>query len=334
MSRPIPAALGRLGAKVRSKVTARPLAVTLAHLGRPSLGPYYVTLAGKPVEHPRVDAFGGVLAVDRRTGATYLHPVTNTHLAYIWHARHLEAGDDESRARFLGVLEALAQSGQPGAGGALVWPYPVVAFRGHRVPWLSAMAQGQVVGVACRGFELTGDERWLDLARRAFVPFERPIAEGGVCSDDTRLGVFYEEYAYFEREAQRHTLNGMASALFGLYDLAKIAGDAAPRAAFDQGAATIRANLPRYDFPFCSAYDLRHVVSGAAPLFNPHYNSVHVAHLHILAGMTGDAYFDGVADAWSGKLEDPVNRARMGAWYVAWKLGDWAGRARERLGRG
>jgi len=293
----------------------RPLdkAFTVEYLGRPELGPYYMDLTEKMVDHPRRDERGGILELYRPTGEVYFHPIKNTHYAFGLYAQYLDSGSTEKQQEFLKAADAIIASGVLREDGSRVWYYPHQYSPGQRTPWISAMAQGQVVGVMARAFELTGEARYLDCAREALVPFTKRIEEGGVCSDDQSLGVFYEEYAHAGKGYQHHTLNGMTSALFCIHDFWKRTGDEDARRLFDRGVATIRRNLPKYDFPFCSAYDLRQELGWPRPVFSAHYNAVHVAHLRVLARMTGDAYFEGVADCWDRKLRDPCHRLRL-AW--------------------
>ncbi|GBE30110.1 hypothetical protein BMS3Bbin04_01136 [bacterium BMS3Bbin04] len=175
------------------------------------------------------------------------------------------------------------------------------------------MAQGVIISVLARAYETTRDERYLELARKTMICFDRDVQDGGVRCEAKR-GVFYEEYAFVETNKQHHTLNGMLAALFGLYDLHKVCGDETARRLFDEGTATIRANLPAFDLQFITSYDLRHEY-GEPPLLVSRYHQMHVGQLTILAGMTGDQYFQGVADVWDRKLMDPINRLRLTMWY-------------------
>ena len=183
------------------------------------------------------------------------------------------------------------------------------------------MAQGQVVAVLCRAYQETNDGRYLDLAKRAAIPFSLDIKDGGVRSIDPVRGVFYEEYAFHEYNKQHHTLNGMLSALMGIYDLWKVTRHDHYRNIFDVGVQTIGNNLMSYDFPFCSSYDLRHE-HGEYPMMQPRYNSVHVAHLKIMAKMTKNPYFETVSEKWNTKLQSKFNRLCYFIFYVTWKLKD------------
>ncbi len=301
--------------------------VNTSYLNARRLGPYYVSLLAKLGEARERDQHGGVLYRQHPRGAPWLHPTKSAHHALAHYERYLAEGRAEDREELLRVAEALVRGAVRQADGTATWPYHATFFPDQRAPWLSAMGQGQAIAVLCRAWEESGDERFLATARSALGVFLKEIANGGVRCVDPRRGVFFEEYAFFEEGRQHHTLNGMMAALFGVYDLWKVTGDELPRRVFDEGVATIRGNLMAYHFPFCSSYDLRHE-HGQRPLFQARYHIVHVCHLRILAGMTGDGYFAGVADVWERTLADRINRLRLASWYLGWKAGDVIGAAR------
>ena len=296
---------------------AEPKIYSLEFLDQPSLGPYYMNLDHKLVDYPNRDAHGGIL--ETYENQEYFHPIRNTHYAFALYARYLDNDIEDDKNEFLRIADAIVANGIKRDDGARVWHYPQSFFPGQETPWISAMAQGQIIAVMARAYECTNNESYLKVAHEAFLPFLKPIADGGVRSDDQLLGIFYEEFAHKECYYQHHTLNGMLSALFGLYDYWKLTGREEVRDAFDLGVATIRRNLVHYDKPFCSTYDLRHVIGNVPPLLVARYHAVHVGHLHILSAMTEDGYFDGVADCWSRKLGDKINRLRLAVAYLIWR---------------
>lgn len=302
--------------------------VNTSFLGERRLGPYYVSLLAKLGEARERDQHGGVLYRQHPRAMPWLHPTKSAHHALAHYERYLAEGRAEDREELLCVAEALVEGAVRQVDGTTTWPYHSSFFPGQRVPWLSAMGQGQAMAVLCRAWEESGDERFLATARSALGVFFKGIADGGVRCVDSRRGVFFEEYAFHEEGRQHHTLNGMMAALFGVYDLWKATKDEMARRVFEEGVTTIRANLTAYHFPFCSSYDLRHE-HGQRPLFQARYHIVHVCHLRILAGMTGDGYFAGVADLWERTLTDRINRLRLASWYLGWKTADVAQAVRQ-----
>lgn len=285
------------------------------------LGPYYVSLSEKLVEYPDRCEKGGILLTDYWTGNLYFAPIKNVHYIMALYERYIKKRDDKDKITMIQVSDALLSHKSEQEDGTYVWPHKQQTFDGQKVPWLHGMAQGLIIAALLRVYELTNNDKYLSASRATLKSFQKSIRKGGVRSDDTKNGVFYEEYAFWEKNRQNHTLNGMMAALFGIYDFWKVTRDESAHLLFEEGVRTIRKNLMRYDFPFCSSYDLRHE-KGEKHIFNTRYNAVHVAHLTILSVMTGDKYFEGVAKCWDKKLRDRINRLRVVFYYLKWKFYD------------
>ena len=317
---------GRLIAS-RQKInwTHKRIEVRTDYVCRESLGPYYLSLREKLESGTNTKALLMFAASGCEPSGAFYHPTVNGHVALALYERYLETGEKRERSLFLEKAEELLAQGQRRMG-ALVWPYPAALTRQELVPWLSAMGQGHAIAVLARAYEETGAEKYLKGAMSAFVPFTRRIAEGGVRSDDPEYNGFLEEYAYRESAHQFHTLNGMMAALMCLWDLAKVGGSGEVRSVVEDGVAAVRRELAAYDFGFCSAYDLRHVVARKRPLFYGHYNAVHVAQLKVMSVMTGDAYFGATSDAWDKKLQDRGNRRRLRNAYFLQRIDEVVGR--------
>ncbi|MCB9911373.1 MAG: hypothetical protein H6827_00105 [Planctomycetes bacterium] len=297
----------------------------LEALNTKRLGPYYTSLKKKlPVRFPR-DKDHACLTQNPVTGRSFFNPIATAHAAHAHYEVYLQRNEPEHRAEFLRYAQALRVKAESGREGGLVLPFTDVHYLGQQIPWLSAMAQGHAIMVWLRAWEETKAEVWLGSAEAAAVPFTRDVADGGVRCEDV-YGVFYEEYAFKESGKQRHTLNGMMSSLMGLHDLWKVTGKEQYRGLFMTGVNTLRKCLTMYQFPFCTAYDLRHL-QGQLPIMQAHYHAVHVAHLTILHAMTGDPYLLAVAEAWKTMLASRYNRLCLFLHYVNAKRCDMKGDA-------
>ena len=166
-----------------------------------------------------------------------------------------------------------------------------------RAPWPSGMAQGRGLSVLTRAWQLTGEERYIEGARRALPVFTVPIERGGI-SDTYDGNATYEEYP---AQPAPHVLNGMIFALFGLWDMARAQpGDPHAKELFERGVASVEAMLPLYDTGWWSLYDLYHR-ERPAPL-NPcttHYHDMHIKQLMALHAITGRELFDVMARRWA-----------------------------------
>ena len=134
-------------------------------------------------------------------------------------------------------------------GGGIAWEY-YFSFDGGAPPWTSAMSQGTAIQALTEASEAFHDKSYLDLARRALPIFHDSPPTG--VSVKTTLGNRYLLYSFAPGAA---VLNGFLQSLIGLYDYAKVSGDADALQLFESGDAVARAELPSYDTGAWSLYE-------------------------------------------------------------------------------
>ncbi|MFH1559952.1 MAG: D-glucuronyl C5-epimerase family protein, partial [Chloroflexota bacterium] len=164
------------------------------------------------------------------------------------------------------------------------------------IPWVSAMAQGQIISVLLRAYQLTADMGYYNDAEKALKAFRFPTVRGGVTWTDERGYAFYEEYP---SQPPCHVLNGHIWAMLGLYDFYRVADSQEALELFDAGVATMKKYLPYYDTGYWSKHDL---------LRQPGYTAIRYHHYHIellkvLHEITGDNLFGDYVQRWSSYLK-------------------------------
>jgi len=243
------------------------------------------------IDYP-ADSHG--VPVYTRKGKRYLHPVSAAQQGLRQLATYVKTQDPVFLDRAQVIADALVAAGVK-ADGALWIPYRF-DFNLHgkaadvmRAPWYSGMAQGQVLSLVSRLYELTGKARDLDAARRIFASF----AVVGMRSKPwvswvERRYLWLEEYP---GKPPDHTLNGFIFALYGIYDFYEVTHSAAAARVFQGGLTTVRHYLPEFRNPGgISHYCLLHLV------LSPKYHHIHIGQLRQLRTMTGDAFFATMAD--------------------------------------
>ncbi|WP_293169985.1 D-glucuronyl C5-epimerase family protein [Oceanithermus sp.] len=220
--------------------------------------------------------------------------------------RYLERGNAADREAFLRVANWFMRPKDA------LWRYTFDRGR-LRAPWISAMAQGQGVSVLVRAWRTTGEARYLEQARRATIPFQAPIAAGGLRSSVEGRCPFWEEYP---EEPPVHVLNGFFFALIGVLDLATHADDATSLARSMSDAVERCVEL--WDLGYWSSYDLAHRVHGWANPATVAYHQLHVAQLRFLAQHLGSERLRATAARWEGYARDP--RARLRAMWEKVRL--------------
>jgi heparosan-N-sulfate-glucuronate 5-epimerase len=184
-------------------------------------------------------------------------------------------------------------------GGWEAWP---PGFRRTGSLPYSAMAQGEAASVLVRAFSATGDDAYLEGARRALSPMLLPIKKGGT-SWLTSEGLILEEVPF---RVPKTILNGWIFALYGLYDFTIADDSQDAQEALEATLSALLARLQMYDAQFWSFYD----TSGT--LASPFYHRLHIAQLEALE-LSYPEYagrFRELRDTFQGQLASRLNVAR------------------------
>jgi heparosan-N-sulfate-glucuronate 5-epimerase len=233
-----------------------------AHVDAEGLGGYHIDLSIKADETGWPPSW-------LRPDAPY---VVHAQWALGSYERYLETSDERWLEWALAAARELARS-QERTGhlqGGLVHREPFPHTFHLAPPWLSAMAQGQAASLLVRLHRETGDESLAEAARRALLPLDVGVSEGGVRAE-LGGGPFFEEYP---TAPSSYVLNGGIFALWGCHDVAAALGDGAATRLWREGLEVLATGIDRWDTGFWSRYDLYpHAVPNIAS------SSYHVLHL-------------------------------------------------------
>lgn len=216
--------------------------------------------------------------------------------------------DESLKANFLVQARFLVSSFEERDGMAC-WSYPFEnTYFGVEPGWISGIGQSHIAGVLLRAWSLTGEPHFRDVAMKALEPYFRPMASGGVVTDDER-GFWVQEVASPEAKVFC-ILNGHITGILGLLDIATITGDDTLLALFHRGVTTVRDHLSQFDAGFSSFYSLE-VRDGDLPKIAPRggYNAIHAWQLEQLFEITGDLAFKHMADRF--RRYEETNDARI-----------------------
>ncbi len=161
-------------------------------------------------------------------------------------------------------------------------------------PWPSAFSQSRAISILLRGYQLTENEKYFQLAEEALRSFTKPVSEGGVTSFTTH-GPFYEEYT---AEQPTLVLNGMIFALFGIMDFTRVYPEnATAKQLFDDGINTLENILPEFDMGYWTRYNL--CQAKWYPEIDPAtvgYQRLHISQMDVLYRFTGNGIFNEYAN--------------------------------------
>jgi hypothetical protein len=184
--------------------------------------------------------------------------------------------------------------------GGLAWEY-YFPYRAGPAPWVSGLAQGTALQALSRAATRLGREADIfPYTSRGLAIFERPAPEG--VNVPAGAGVHYAQYSF---EPELRILNGFIQSLVGLFDYAKLAGDARARALFEAGERRAREEVPAYDTGAWSLYS-RGSVERESDLG---YHTLLRDFLESLCDRTADPLYCGAESNFDAYLEEPPELA-------------------------
>jgi hypothetical protein len=270
------------------------------------LGFAHVYVAGETGETSRWLS-SSVYAVE----AARRDPIDTCHLAIDRFHAFLETGEVAVRDDFVAITRGLLELGRTvelGGRACFVIPhaYQVDGYAKHATPWINAMVQGWAGAVFARAYQLTGEERFAQAARRTAGPCFVPVARGGVRDIERNGYAFYEKYPFPGQT--RHVLNGFLASLLGFWDVVRATGDRDTQAAFEEGVAALDDTvLESYDSGHTTLYDQRRDACVTPSCV--FYTWVHVRQIAALARITRQQRLFSWAERWRAYTQGTEHRA-------------------------
>jgi heparosan-N-sulfate-glucuronate 5-epimerase len=247
----------------------------------------------------------GVLYNDAKMGYPALyHPTTIAQYALAHWNAYIATDDIKHQEAFMIQANWLVEHESRLADDRGGWPMPFpLAYYNASTPWLSALTQGNCISVLVRAYDVTDENIFLEVARRAIRTFDLDISQGGVSSSIADKGVFFFEEVAVCPPA--HVLNGYLLALFGLYDYVALTGDDSIHDLIQRSFAVFLSIMDEFDTGYWSYYDLR--FKGLAPRF---YHALHITLLEALARYTGNEQCAALAERWKRYQQSFLCRMR------------------------
>ncbi|MDQ3647308.1 MAG: D-glucuronyl C5-epimerase family protein, partial [Actinomycetota bacterium] len=181
-----------------------------------------------------------------------LQPLVNFKRANLMHGACTKGGGGCRRDRLARLVAELNRTASRRSPRFIAWEYYFL-FGGGSPPWMSGMAQATAVQALARASKLLNRPDYLAVARRALPAFSAS-APGGVKARGFRGGRHYLQYSFDRR---LFIMNAFLQSLIGLYDYAKITGDARARALFQVAEPEAQSEVPAFDVGDWSKYSYR-----------------------------------------------------------------------------
>jgi heparosan-N-sulfate-glucuronate 5-epimerase len=203
---------------------------------------------------------------------------------------YLKSKSDDDKARFMNFVDWFFENVElsDNLGARWMTDVSLPAYK-NPGPWQSAFSQSRGISILLRGYQLTGDIKYAEMAEKALKPFTIDVKDGGV-TQFTQWGPFYEEYTAV---VPTLVLNGMIFSICGIYDFVRVFPDnVLARELYENGIQTIINILPDYDLGFWSRYNLCN--ADWYPKIDPAtigYQYLHITQLRMLYKLTQNNTF-------------------------------------------
>jgi hypothetical protein len=218
------------------------------------------------------------------------YPVTISSRAEEHYLRYKETGEEEHLEKFYNNLEWLIENRRETEEFIVFPSYFEYPYYGCEKGWVSAMAQGFVLKDLTYAFELTRDEKYINLAEGVLNSFKVEIKDGGVLYVDPEDGgTWYAEYTCNDPP---RVLNGFWYALDGIHYYYQATGDEEAKALYISGVAEVISHLHEFDTGEWTYYDLEGYPSDET------YHSLHIEIMEKLYKQTGEKVFFEYGERW------------------------------------
>ena len=228
-----------------------------------------------------------------------------------------ETGDNTRLDKFLSVADWHVENLEPNKYGIPVWHhYFDFDYRDTlKSPWYSGLAQGLGFSVLLRAYKETGDNKYLDCHKSAYLSMVTSVDKGGVIFTDSDNNPWLEEYIV---DPPTHILNGFLWGLWGIYDAWIYLEDESAKELFFRLSATVEKNLHLYDTGYWSLYEQ----SGLRlpMLASPFYHDLHIVQLGIMHELTGKPVYETYHKRWIAYRDNTFSRKRAYFMKVLFKI--------------
>ncbi len=222
-----------------------------------------------------------------------------------------------SREKILKYADAVIEKHINNKGNAIIevdFPWPPYKIT---QTWRSALYNGRLLQLLMRAYELSNEDKYLNICKVIIDTFFIDINNNGVRVVLSENEWWYEEYATNEIKPP-FILNGMISATRCIYDYFKLTNSEKAEELYKKGMNAIKSNLHFYDRNGYSYYDKIGNIS------SPYYHDFHINLLDYLRNEFKDEIFEEYYKKWSSNLKwnffirslkNPTNRS-MAALFI------------------
>jgi heparosan-N-sulfate-glucuronate 5-epimerase len=182
--------------------------------------------------------------------------------------------------------------------GVWINRYPMDVFN-LKHEWSSALSQAFGISALTRAYRETGNDKYLEAAKKAMDAFYKNVKEGGVLFQKNDF-ICFEEYT---TPTPSCVLNGHIFAIWSLFDMKELVKDEKIENLYFKSIKSLAANIKRWDIGYWSRYDLWDKHYNVASYF---YHKLHIKQLRILYKLTDNKVFKEYADKWESRKNNII----------------------------
>jgi len=217
--------------------------------------------AHKGIAHTKIQADeNGVLTVDYHgVQRKVYNPLTVASGGLSYYADYVKGIDKEqSKNKFISSGDWLVKNAN-NKGEYSLWEYeyPWRFYGWISPPYSSALAQAKGLQVLTLAYELTGNEKYLDVAKKIIRSFLVDYDEGGfVTYEGIGNNSLFLHILAKPNFQKTYVLNGHTQSLLSIWSYYEKTKDPVAKIIFDKGINYLKENLAKYDTGYWSYYDL------------------------------------------------------------------------------
>ena len=202
----------------------------------------------------------GVLTVNYHgvQGKVY-NPLTVASGALKYYSDYVKDRDKEqSINKFISSADWLVNNAKDkGVYSLWEYEYPWMFYGWVSPPYSSALAQAKGLQVLTLAYELTGNEKYLDVAKKTIRSFLVDYEEGGfVTKESVGNNSLFLHILAKPGFPKTYVLNGHTNSLLYIWSYYEKTNDPIAKTIFDKGINYLKGNLVKYDTGSWSYYDL------------------------------------------------------------------------------
>jgi len=189
------------------------------------------------------------------------------------------------------------------------WKYRNVRPDTILPPWWSGLTDALAIELLCRGYDVTGNQSYMQCAASLYASVLAPIQKGGSMLSDEQGGIMIEEYVDPNGSVRSRVLNGAIYSAMAVYNY-----EQRMKILDGKGIALLKSlvdNISRYDINGTWSY-----YDQVGTVANLKYHKINAALIKWIGSISENAPVVALAKKWENARYNPIRRAFIQGYFV------------------